>query len=309
MKSPAWIGLIELLAGRSGILAYHGVGSEALWPVMHVSSATLRDQLSFVADHYSVVSLREYVARVRDHKSINRCVAITFDDAYSGVLTQGLEVLRDLAIPATIFVGVEAARGGLRYWWDGLYRLAANGDSGRWRRLVAELHLPQETEPALDNIEAIRGAIMHDHVGRFDVPLEDGPGEVWRSSTFQELRDAGRWDGLDFGVHTMTHPVLPLLELEEQRHEIGRAYDILREELDRVLPCLAYPYGLLNPGTMRAAAMSGMTAAVSMEGAPPKFRPDVYALPRIGVGEVHSIRSIRLRLARAMRTPLRIRKR
>jgi len=51
---------------------------------------------------------------------VRRCVALTFDDAYRGVLELALPLLERFAAPATVFVATAYAREGARYWWDRL---------------------------------------------------------------------------------------------------------------------------------------------------------------------------------------------
>lgn len=298
------IPLIERLGGRTGILAYHGVGSGDMWRSMHLSAEDLRRQLEMLVQHYTPLRLTEYADRVRRGASLERCVAVTFDDAYAGVVTEAAPILRELGVPATVFVASDFASGGRDFWWDRFYPVV-HGDDGRlWERLALEAGLTGIDRQDPLAVEQLRGNLLAAQAGRVDLPDAPAPGEPWRSATFPELRKLAEWEGIDFGVHTRTHPLLPALPADERVSEIAGCADILRDNLPRVVPLLAYPYGIFDRDSMTSALSAGMTASFSMQGLSPARRPSLQAIPRIGVGGVHSNSSIRLRLSRLMRRPL-----
>jgi hypothetical protein len=114
--------------GCGGIVAYHDVTSEPVSPAMHITANRLTEQLEFLAaERYHVMPLSELIQRRKARRSVRRCVALTFDDAYHGVLEFALPLLQRFAAPATVFVATGYAREdgedevtGRRYWWDRL---------------------------------------------------------------------------------------------------------------------------------------------------------------------------------------------
>src|SRR5687768_11848851 len=119
--------LLERAFGWSGVIAYHGVGESPDTPVMHVSPRRLRSQLEHLRKQHRIVPLRKLVERWHSRVSTNGCVAITFDDAYAGVLVHALPILRAMEIPATVFIASDHAQLGASYWWDDVAR---KNDSG-----------------------------------------------------------------------------------------------------------------------------------------------------------------------------------
>ena len=105
-ESLAWV---DQRIGASGwvgdetdaVLCYHAVGDPVEWG--NVSRERLRRDLEFVSDHYEVVDLPAVLEPAEDKQ-----VAITFDDGHENFYTEALPVLRDLDIPATVFVVSEA---------------------------------------------------------------------------------------------------------------------------------------------------------------------------------------------------------
>jgi peptidoglycan/xylan/chitin deacetylase (PgdA/CDA1 family) len=295
--------LLEHVRGTGGVLAYHGVGEELHAPIMHVTPDRLREQLTMVARSHQVVALSELLARWAQGRSTRGLVAVTFDDAYAGVARWAVPVLRDLGMPATIFVAAGPARSGGAYWWDvaELDRLAHREEA--WVDLPSRVGVVSLRADDVNVMATVREHVLGLHCGRWPEPLARRPeSDPWRSLTYDELRVvAQQSDGIDFGVHTLTHPVLPLLPHDEQVHEMRECLEELRLQLPRVLPVVAYPYGLYDRTTIRAARDAGLWAGFTMEARSPGPAPSMFTIPRIGVGNNRSARAIELRLRRVLR--------
>jgi peptidoglycan/xylan/chitin deacetylase (PgdA/CDA1 family) len=62
----------------------------------------------------------------------------------------------------------------------------------------------------------------------------------WRE--IQEMRQAG----IDFGAHTLTHPDLSSLPIDQLKAEICESKNIIENVLSSPVKCFAYPYGRYN---------------------------------------------------------------
>ena len=301
--------LLERAFGWGGIIAYHGVGESPLAPVMHVSPDRLRDQLELLRDRHQIVPLRELVGRWRAGASTRNCVAITFDDAYAGVLVHALPILRALDIHATVFVASDYAAVGASYWWDNVELNRVAPDNRGWADAAAAVGLSDADRSVPNALDRIRNRVLARFAGRWPRGLSAGGETVWRSLTFNELETLAADERIDFGVHTLSHPALPLLPYHEQVVEMSYNLALLRKLLPRVIPVVAYPYGLYDGATVRAAREAGMIAGVTMEGRATADRPDPMTVPRIGAGDIHTPSSLKQRLNRALRPALVIRNR
>lgn len=96
-------------AGRVGILMYHRVAPSAPAddpPTWNVTPARLRLQLEgLLRRGVAFRPLREIVEQVKEGRPIaDPTAVVTFDDGYRNVYTNAFPVLRELGIPATVFV-------------------------------------------------------------------------------------------------------------------------------------------------------------------------------------------------------------
>jgi peptidoglycan/xylan/chitin deacetylase (PgdA/CDA1 family) len=308
MRLDIW-SLLERAFGWGGVIAYHGVGESPSNTVMHVSPKRLLAQLELLRDRYRIVPLRVLIDRWRLGKSTRNCVAITFDDAYAGVLIHALPILRSLDIPATVFVASDYAALGASYWWDTVERQRIASEGREWTETVKAVGIADADRTKPTTIDQIRNRVLARFAGRWPGDLSSGGESVWRSLTFAELELLAADDRIEFGVHTLSHPALPLLPYDAQVDEIRNNLALLRNRLPRVIPVVAYPYGLYDRTTVRAARAAGMIAGLTMEGRATADRPDPMIAPRIGAGEIHPPKSLTRRLTRALRPALVMRNR
>ena len=97
------------MLGAGGILAYHGIGRVRFAPGMHVQEEVFRQQIAELQRRFRFIALGDLVERMEDGESIDGYLALTFDDAYVGLLRYAAPFLVDRGIPATVFVTAEAS--------------------------------------------------------------------------------------------------------------------------------------------------------------------------------------------------------
>lgn len=89
------------------ILNYHSVGYDGAFTT--VTPENFRLQMELLRDDgWSVISCQTLVSLLKQHQPLpRRTVALTFDDAYTSLVDNALPVLRELNLPATIFVATD----------------------------------------------------------------------------------------------------------------------------------------------------------------------------------------------------------
>jgi peptidoglycan/xylan/chitin deacetylase (PgdA/CDA1 family) len=222
--------------------------------------------------------LREIVRRHHAGLGTRGLVALTFDDAYASLLaTAGGAIAREQA-PIAVFVVTDAARTGASYWWDRVEEAFAHVSAERWRAFEGAVGLPDSYrvgQPArLGPLRPLRQWTLAVHRGRWPESLEPALAELeaaagaktsQRSMTFAELERLAASVDLEIGVHTRSHPVIPLLPEQEVREEIAGCYAILRERFgSRVVPVLAFPFGLFDARAQRISREVGMQATLGL---------------------------------------------
>jgi peptidoglycan/xylan/chitin deacetylase (PgdA/CDA1 family) len=269
---------------RTLVLAYHNVVPDDASPAgdasLHLPRHRFAAQLDELARTHEVVPLDEILTPPTRGARRPR-VALTFDDAYRGAVTGGVEELARRGLPATIFVA-PAFVGGRSFWWDAL----ADPRTGEVRPSVREHALRAlRGEDARIRRWAGTGAA----VTAVPAPLV-GAGE-------EELHAAARVPGITFGSHTWGHPNLAALDPAEFDEELARPLAWLRARFDNVVSWLSYPYGLWSPAVARAAERAGYRGALRVEGGwVPRGDVPHFSVPRYNVPAGLSVRGFRLRI-------------
>jgi peptidoglycan/xylan/chitin deacetylase (PgdA/CDA1 family) len=233
-----------------------------------------------------VISIGDAVERLRSG-DLRPFVVLTFDDGYADNYTTLYPLMRRLEAPFTIFVTTDLVDRTATMWWDMLERLMEGGakltpqpgdhtgDTGTRGGLTALLKRESASAQTrlLADMARAHPKIAHEPAG--------GAALSW-----QMLREMQASGLLTVGSHTMRHPMLGCLGVEEVEAELAGSRARLEEMLDIPVEFLAYPYGQdweIGPHSAPSARRAGYKAAFSTEAVPLQAddadRP--YLLPRI----------------------------
>jgi peptidoglycan/xylan/chitin deacetylase (PgdA/CDA1 family) len=276
------------MRGRALVLAYHNVLPDGAEPCgdhpLHLPRTRFVAQLEALTRHTDVIPLAE-LSRSAWRRGRPRAV-ITFDDAYAGAVTVGIEELARRGLPATIFVA-PGLLGGCSFWWDSL---AAS--PGLDERLRAR---------AINELQGEAGAIKRwAATGR--LPSREPPAYA-RSASEGDLEAAVRRPGITVGSHSWSHPNLARLTARELERELVQSRDWLADRFGPAfVPWLSYPYGSRSATVAGAARAAGYEGAFRIEGgwmAATSHTP--HDLPRLSVGAGLSDAGFGLRIAGLIR--------
>ncbi len=204
-----------------------------------------------------------------------RAVAITFDDGYASNYRLGYPVLRELGLPATIFLATGFLDGTHALWFQEVDRACA-GSPVHYHETLARLKSLPDAEMRLEVAKLCR---QNDPS---KAPAVTQP-MTWNMA--REMRDSGL---IDFGGHTHTHPILARCSAEQQAAEIQTCRDRIETELGKAPSLFAFPN--VGPGdfteeTQRMLGEHGYEASFTMMSCRLHASSAMHALPRYGSPE------------------------
>ncbi len=309
---------------RLAILMYHGVEAEPVRPrcsyVLDV--ATLRQQLTYVRRHFNVLPIEEALRRLRDGTLPRRAAVLTFDDGTRNLATHAAPVLRDLGLPAAVFLATGPMGTGDSLWPDRLWLafartqvpevdLTAIGLGKRPLRIPADRKETREEAvqyfKQLPDPERIAGV---DWLVGLLGPELDASGSPFEMLGWDDARELAGDGRVSLYPHTVTHPILANCSDEKVDYEITESCRTIQRETGSAPAVFAYPNGGAEDfdGRARAALWrNGVRWALSTTNGFAGRDSDPLALPRIGIASQHSFALFRLKVSgfELRRNPLR----
>jgi len=296
--------LRALMQSELPILAYHRVvdmGPEVEFPfdpeLVSATPADFREQMNYVTTHFDAVTFRDVLAYIDGGSTLPaRPIIVTFDDGYLDNYTHAFPILRELNLPATIFVSTGYVGAQDTYWYDHLayaiYRAAAGTFVLGTTRFQLD-DVASRRRAAADAIRFLRGvpdAVRRAHLvqlaERLDYSIRDEHRPLSRPmewSQIVEMHEAG----IEIASHTVSHPALSQCDDETLAFELWESRRELESQLGVPVEVIAYPFG--GPGeyderVMRSAARSGYRLAASYtSGRNPFATLAAYELRRLHV--------------------------
>lgn len=279
------------------ILCYHRVNDHAHPFFTGTPVALFRDQMEALRRHFTVLPLTALTDRARLRDLPRNGVAVTFDDGYRDNYTNAFPVLRDLGLPATIFLTTDAIDGNALLWHDRVFDAFHRTRKAEARASLAAVlaRLRRSTPEERDlRIESLLE----------ELEIEPGVAPGWEKLTWQQVREMAS-HGISFGAHTLDHPILTFVGEEEARRQVRESKRRIETELGSKVTMFAYPNGGASDfdrSTQRIVEEEGLSLAVTTVSGGNDEKTNPYSLRRTGMwGDDPQLSTLRLGLARLSR--------
>lgn len=306
------VGLLDLarswLQNSAVILTYHGVLSgaddgQSFLDHNFVAEEAFERHLRFVTSHYRPISLEQLVACYRRNAPPPpRSIAVTFDDGFANNYTLAFPLLRRFSVPFTVFLTTGLIEtDGAQLWTERVKRaiylhpatsvtlqlegqtFACALDSAPAREASARRVLqtlkrlpPHVRDRCVERIETACGR----------PPLTPADRERYDFLKWAQVRDMAS-AGVEFGSHTVSHPILTTLDDSTLADELRRSKGQIESELGVECYAFAYPNGSpadYGEREKRALRDAGYACALSLRNSLNRPSPDLYDIDRVNIG-------------------------
>lgn len=293
------------------ILMFHGVEDRPPSPpCWHVSGAALfRRQLRYVRAHFNVLALEDALDRLAGGTLPPRALAITFDDGTRNLATHAMPVLRELELPAAVFlatgpIGTDRTLWPDRLWLAIAHSLAREIDLTPWGLGARPLKSNIERGAAYTVVvEKLKNLPDPQRIAALDEILcalghhDDGDGGPFRMLSWEQARQLAADPLVTLYPHTVTHPILARCDDVKLHREITESCAAIERETGSPPTVFAYPNGRLQDFDERAKDVlraRGVRWALSTAPGFADRSCDPLALPRLAVGGDASLNYFKL---------------
>jgi peptidoglycan/xylan/chitin deacetylase (PgdA/CDA1 family) len=292
----------RLNSGKLLILCYHGVARGELpagcpsWH--HVQIADFERQIGYLVHHYDVLPIDLALERLAAG-STDRTACITFDDGYLNNRSVALPVLRQAAVPATVYLATGFVSRERVLWTvelEAAFRtspvdsidLAALGLGVR--RLSSTASRSETATATIRWLKRQGSARRQPLVAKLVATLGPAPADILEPFRMLEWSDVEAMDeeGLvSFGAHTVNHEIVSHLEDDRLEAEIGESIAEIGRRVRNASRTFAYPNGSIgdfDDRSRRVLNEAGVHASLTTIEDLNDRGVDPFALRRIVVG-------------------------
>lgn len=205
---------------------------------------------------FELISLEDLFRRLAgEGPPLRGAVAFTVDDGYRDQAEVAAPIFRRFDCPATTFVTTGFLDGALWMWWDKIEYVFLNTRRKSFevelggKTLRYDLSVPRLADSSFDfaerckavaNEERERGIQALALAAEVDLPEHAPP--QYAAMTWDDVRARER-EGMRFGPHTVTHPILSRTTEQHAAHEVSESWRRLQSEAEHPVPIFCYPNG------------------------------------------------------------------
>lgn len=296
-------GVLRLAARLRGkgaaIVMYHSVledpgkVADSLGGMIH-PRAIFEGQMELLAKEFHPVSLDQVGRFVRGEDDLpERAVVVTFDDGYVDNFEMAMPILDRVGVPAAFYVTVDCVEN-RRLPWPSRLRFSFRktgkkewtDESSKGWPLRGERERDAAYLAACNRVATLAGAEQEQVVSRIESDLEmklsADSGELMM--TWEQVRGLAQHGHL-VGSHTLTHPNLAHVGVEDARRELVESKRRMEAQINEKVVHFSYPCPALSPNwseqTMQESRRAGYEMAVTTSRGLARRNDNPLALKRV----------------------------
>lgn len=293
------------------VINYHRIddprrnGFDSFKPNVSATPSDFERQMDYLAKWFKVVSLKDIVDWLDGRRDLPPYAAlITFDDGYLDNYTAAFPILRKYDFPALIFLTTGHIGTDAPFYWDMAAYCFLHTESdhlvfpdGHVEHWSNRQQLDQISRRWIEYMKTLPQTEKLIHVQRLPELMSVSiPKGFFKNlmMDWDQVRDMQK-GRIEFGAHTVNHPILTRISLEQVREEVGRSKARIEQELGKTVLGFAYPNGQssdLNTQVEQIVAESGIRTAFTLLNGPSsqsEVKRNPYAIRRIFISHKHSL--------------------
>ena len=252
---------------HGAILMYHSIVKTDANNYLYKTSSIHHDvrefenEMGFISKWFNVVTMDELIDHIKNKLPFGEpTLAITFDDGYRDNHTMAFPILRKYALPATLYLTVGLIGTCNKTWVDEIQYALLNTKEKNFffTELFGDefVDVSSMEKKTITNIRIARSLKRINNQKRLQL-LEDLFRILKVKKEYENKHDERamlNWEEVEkmagyhisFGAHTVSHPILTEMSLEEAKQEIILSKHIIENKLGFEAKHFAIPNGGVN---------------------------------------------------------------
>ena len=300
----------NLFGGRKVvILMYHRVADskkEELFDCNMISSSkkNFEEQVRHLSSFFNVISFNDLLSYWRNEQHIpKKSVIITFDDGYKDNYSCAYPILKKYRLPATIFLATGHIGNNKLFWWDKIAYVVKKSKIKEFKLKGFGACSLMDRNKAIKSLQRYAKKLEETQKVKFIDQLQKmtkvrTPNAKNLFLSWSNVREMSK-NGIYFGAHSVSHPILTRISLKQAKHEIINSKEKIERETANQVKVFAYPNGALgdmSDDIGKFLKQSGFSFALSTIYGVNKLCIDPFRLKRIGIEHDDDMRLFRIKL-------------
>ena len=234
-----------------------------------------------IQNDFKISPINSIVQDIREGKNAKRNIVFTVDDGYIDFKNVAYPVFKKYNVPVMVFLTTRFIDGKLMQWWDQLSYILSKTNKSEldldWEGKTIHFQIDSDESRKgcykffLSQLKNLTQKERNNRVkalaSRFDVELPESPPLEYSALSWDDVCNL-KENGVDFGAHTVTHPILGNESRSKQQREICLSLRIMEEKLGFRPEVFCYPNGKnadYNSVTISLLKNENVIAAVTAE--------------------------------------------
>lgn len=231
---------------------------------------------------------------INSGKPLNKVACITFDDGFRNNLHTAIPILKDFDATATIYVTTDFIELNLMSWID---RVEYAVEKTNLKLLEIDNHqFPLNSiEEKIQCLKDIRKIFKQNKIEKNFLASEiqnklinkevySNESDLDQKLNWSEVKQIENMENFEIGAHTISHPSLSHLEVDDQYSEIYESLKIISQKTGSKINLFAYPEGTqndFNQITIQVLKELGIKSSPSAVPFNIKGVDELYSIPRL----------------------------
>lgn len=301
----------QLFSRSLTVINYHRIDDpdrpelDSFQPNISAHPLMFNQQMAYLSRWFNIVSIQDLVKWLNGKKTLPPYAAlITFDDGYLDNYTQAYPILKKYAFPAAVFLTSGHIETDAPFYWDMaaycFYHTKHDHvlfPESKVRSWANNLEKNIVSNAWVESLKRLPNSEKQKWVNALPEKLDVSmPKNYFRNlmMSWDQVREMSN-NGIEFGGHTINHPILSKIPLDQAFSEINGSKVKIEKELGRKILSFAYPNGMkndLNSEIEKLVAQAGFKTAFTLLNGPSTLketRRNPYAIRRIFISHTHTL--------------------
>jgi len=211
-----------------------------------------KNQIDYIKKNFQILTSTELIENLKSDNFKNNIAAIHFDDGFQSYAEMAVPYLREQKIPSTIFLINSVIEGKVPIRNKLAYCLNSEGRRpllDQWQKFLDQEGVKILNLKKMDNA-AILAWAKRNVSEKMDKAIEKIYEEWIQKENLphpfldkKNVLSLKKEPYVEFGSHTLNHPILSQLSSEQQHYEIIEGHENMEKLLEMGLIHFAYPHG------------------------------------------------------------------